>query len=94
MSAWHSLIGTPALLAGSAGVVTVPQSGIVVSIVANATSAGSMVMFGQPSVTIPAGTQLSLDFKHALWAATATNGGTITFTGTSSYVVHYVQPQG
>jgi hypothetical protein len=90
-----SLIGVPAFLAGVAGTAKLPSGAIVVAIEANAASGtpGTMVMFGQPSVAIPAGTQLSLDFKHALWVAkgalntTATN---IVFAGTSSFTVHYV----
>jgi hypothetical protein len=89
-SAWHGLVGTPGYAAGAAGTVVVPVGAVVIAIIAHATSAGSFTLFGGASVPVPAGSQISLDFKHALFQSQGA-GGSIVFTGTDSYLVHYVR---
>jgi hypothetical protein len=89
-SAWHGLIGTPGYLAGASGTVTLPANATLIAVVAHATAAGSFTLLGGPSVPVPAGTQIALDFKHALFVAQGASAQ-IVFTGTDSYFVHYVK---
>jgi len=91
---WNDLVGSPAYATGAAGTATIPKGALVIGIVAHATSAGSMTLFGGASVPIPAGETLSLRFNHTLWQsrnnAVAAGSQDIVFTSTDSYYVEYV----
>ncbi len=91
--AWHSLIGRSGYLAGTAGTCTLPVGACVLQIVAHATAAGTISIFGGASIPVVAGTQFTLDMKDTLLSAAATGGGpnTMVFTGTDSYFVRWVR---
>lgn len=91
-SAWHGLIGTPGYAAGAAGTVTLPPNAVIIAIVAHATSAGTLTIFGGASIPIPASSQFAIDFKHALFQAYGSGASAqLVFTATDSYFVHYVK---
>ena len=93
---WHNLQGQQVgYLAGAAGIAQLPSGASVLSIIAHATAAGSMVMFGGPSMPIVAGQQFVWSARHTNWQAQGTTGGASTeiiFTGTDSYFIEYVTP--
>jgi hypothetical protein len=89
-STWHGLVGIAGYAAGASGSVTLPVGVVVLQILAHATTAGTITIFGGPSIPVIAGTQFSLDCKDTLLQSTGT-GGVIVFTGTDSYFVRYVR---
>ncbi len=86
---WHSLVGRSGYVAGPAGTATLPTGAIVLQIVAHATTAGTIAIFGGASIPVPASSTFTLDVKDTLLSAGAS--GNIVFTGTDSYFVRYVR---
>jgi hypothetical protein len=98
-TAWTGLVGTPGYASGVSGTPTIPSGAVIISIFATAATGtpGTIVMFGGQTITVPAGTSFSQDYKHALWTVQGPNNvaaGEIVFTSTASYYVQYVVPTG
>lgn len=91
-SSWQSLIGFPVYKAGSAGTVTLPVGAVLIRVWCHSTAGGTCTIFGGDSIPIVANVSpFEVDFKHALFIATAA-APTVVFTTTDSYFVHYVVP--
>ena len=92
----YEIVGTPGYLGGASGTAQVPQGAVVLSVVAHASSAATMVMFSGVSVAINSGQTLQLYFNHRLWQSKGSPGplNQIVFTGTDSYWVEYFVPFG
>jgi len=64
----------------------------VIMITVHSTGGGSFTLFGGPSVAVIANAApLQLQFNHTLFTANSQNSGSIVFTGTDHYWVHYVK---
>ena len=87
---WQDLIGKIGMLAGASGSPTIPAGVSIISIAAHASAGGASISFGGATIPIVSGAPpLVLQFRHLLWTAAAV--GTLTFTGTDSYLVEYVR---
>jgi hypothetical protein len=88
---WHSLVGQAGYMSGTAGSVTLPPGSVLLKIAAQSNAGGSFSFLGGATIPIPAMIYpIELEFNHTLWQANAQNAGTITFTSTNQYFVHYV----
>jgi hypothetical protein len=95
---WNEVQSQTVRYAGVSGTVTITPGGHVLSILAHATSAGSISfwdgMGGTITVPIPAGADwFHYDPKH-LNATANTKLQSITFNTTDSYLVEVAYPQG
>lgn len=91
---WIDLNGPIKRVAGASGAPTFANGCKILSIVAHATSAGTVAFpsgigSGTITVPVPAGTWYVYDPKHLGCIIPA--GGTITFSSTDSYVVEYME---
>jgi hypothetical protein len=95
----RSLVGPFAYAAGSSNTVTMPASAIVTQIIAHSSAGGSVAIFGGTAIPIPVQTAVGspwvIAFQHD--CCQPHGGGAsaqIVFTGTDSYYVEYISPQG
>ena len=90
---WNTINGPIKRIAGAAGTITLSNGGKILSIIAHATSAGTVAfpdgMGGTLSIPVPAGTWFAYDPKHLGCAIKA--GGTIVFTSTDSFLVEFME---
>jgi hypothetical protein len=73
--------------AGTSGSYTVPPGSYVTGITCHATSAGSLVISGGATITIPAGSTFSASAPLLGTNNQIPAGSTLVFTGTDAYVV-------
>lgn len=78
--------------AGASGTVTLPAGATVKQIVVHASGAGTMTIFGGPSIPLIAATSTALRFVHdsCVSKETAPNSADIVLTGTDSYYIETI----
>jgi hypothetical protein len=77
--------------AAASGTFTIPAGARVLQIVASATGAATLTIFGGASIVIGAGETKELRFLHAL-CVPQPGSSTIVATGTDSVFIEYVAP--
>lgn len=89
---WHSLVGVPGYATGTAGTIQVPAGAIIHLITVHSTSGGSFTILGGPAIAVIANAApLVYQFQHTLFQANVSNGGTLVFTNTDHYFVHWIR---
>lgn len=89
MSNWHGLIGVPRYAGGASGSVVLPAGAALIRVWCRSASGGTLTIFGGDAIPIVGSVPFDVDFKHALFVASAA-APSLVFTGTDSYFVHYV----
>ena len=91
---YNEIQGQWSYQSGAAGTFTIPSGARVLQVVCHATTAGTLVIFGGPSIPVAAGEEKLLRFLHALCLpqpGVAANQQ-IVATGTDSIFIEYVRP--
>lgn len=93
MGMWNDLGGVVRRSAGTAGTLTLSNGGKITFLYVHGTSAGTVAipngMGGTTSITVIAGTSITWNVMHLNMIVAA--GSAITFTGTDSYIVEWME---